>query len=46
MSTYNSNDENSPTDIEAYYETLASQEEIYLEELEEKGFLSQKCNCT
>jgi hypothetical protein len=29
------NDENNATDREAYYETLASQEEIYLEEIEE-----------
>jgi hypothetical protein len=30
------NDKNTPTDSEAYYETVASQEEIYLEETEEE----------
>jgi hypothetical protein len=30
-----SNDENSPTETDACYEVLASQEEIYLEETEE-----------
>jgi hypothetical protein len=30
-----SSDENNATELEAYYETLASQEEIYLEEIEE-----------
>ena len=29
---YEGNDENIPTDTEAYYEAVASQEEIYLEE--------------
>jgi len=29
-------DKNIPTDTEAYYETVASQEEIYLEEVEEE----------
>ncbi len=36
MFIYESNDENIPTDTEAYYEAVASQEEIYLEETEEK----------
>ncbi len=36
MSTHRSNDENVRTDTEAYYETIASQEEIYLEEREEE----------
>lgn len=36
MSSYERNDENIPTDTEAYYETVASQEEIYLEEREEE----------
>jgi hypothetical protein len=31
-----SNDENIPTDTEAYYEAVARQEEIYLEETEEE----------
>ena len=31
-----SNAENIPTDTEAYYEAVASQEEIYLEETEEE----------
>jgi hypothetical protein len=31
-----SNGENIPTDTEAYYEAVASQEEIYLEETEEE----------
>ena len=30
------NDKNIPIETEAYYETLASQEEIYLEETEEE----------
>jgi hypothetical protein len=30
------NDKSIPTDAEAYYEKLASQEEIYLEETEEE----------
>ena len=30
------NDKNIPTDTDAYYETVASQEEIYLEETEEE----------
>jgi hypothetical protein len=33
---YESNDENLPTDTEACYEVVASQEEIYLEETEEE----------
>jgi hypothetical protein len=36
MSIYKSNDESIPTDTEAYYEAVASQEEIYLEETEEE----------
>jgi hypothetical protein len=32
MSTYKSNDESIPTDTDACYEAVASQEEIYLEE--------------
>ena len=36
MSIDKSNEENIPTDSEAYYEELASQEEIYLEETEEE----------
>jgi hypothetical protein len=36
MSIYKSNDESIPTDTEAYYEAVASQEEIYLEEVEEE----------
>jgi hypothetical protein len=36
MSINMSNDKNIPTDTEAYYEELASQEEIYLEETEEE----------
>ena len=36
MFIYESNDENIPTDTEAYYEAVASQEEIYLEETEEE----------
>ena len=36
MSIYKSNDEKIPTDTEAYYEAVASQEEIYLEETEEE----------
>jgi hypothetical protein len=32
MSTDMNNDKNLPPDTEAYYETIASQEEIYLEE--------------
>ena len=36
MFIYESNDENIPTDTEAYYEAVACQEEIYLEESEEK----------
>ncbi|PWT77963.1 MAG: hypothetical protein C5B58_15955 [Acidobacteria bacterium] len=31
-----SNDQGTPTDIYAYYEAVASQEEIYLEETEEE----------
>ena len=31
-----SNDKNIPTDTDAYYEAIASQEEIYLEETEEE----------
>ena len=33
---YESNNENIPTDTEAYYEAVASQEEIYLEGTEEE----------
>jgi hypothetical protein len=33
---YESDDENIPTNTEAYYETVASREEIYLEETEEE----------
>ena len=37
MSTiYKSNDESIPRDTEAYYEAVASQEETYLEEVEEE----------
>jgi hypothetical protein len=36
MSIYQSNDENIPTQTEAYYEEIASQEEVYLEEREEE----------
>jgi hypothetical protein len=36
MFIYESNGENIPTDTEAYYEAVASQEEIYLEETEEE----------
>lgn len=36
MSVYRSNDENIPNHAEAYYETAASQEEAYLEEVEEE----------
>lgn len=35
MLTYGNDDENPTTDREAYYEIVASQEEIYLEETEE-----------
>ncbi|HST12278.1 MAG TPA: hypothetical protein VLL05_18025 [Terriglobales bacterium] len=35
MSINKSNDKNIPTDTEEYYETVAGQEEIYLEETEE-----------
>jgi hypothetical protein len=33
---YESNDKNLPTDTETYYEAVAGQEEIYLEETEEE----------
>jgi hypothetical protein len=33
---YESNDKNLPPDSETYYEAVASQEEIYLEETEEE----------
>ena len=36
MSINMNDDKNIPTDTEAYYETVASQEEIYLEEVEEE----------
>ena len=36
MSLYKSTEENIPTHTEAYYEELASQEELYLEETEEE----------
>jgi hypothetical protein len=36
MFIYETNDEDISTNTEAYYETLASQEEIYLEEREEE----------
>jgi hypothetical protein len=36
MSIYKSSDESIPRDTEAYYEAVASQEEIYLEEVEEE----------
>jgi len=36
MSINMSKDKNIPTDTESYYETVASQEEIYLEETEEE----------
>jgi hypothetical protein len=36
MFIYEGNDGNIPTDTEAYYEAVASQEEIYLEETEEE----------
>jgi len=35
MSIYRRNGETVPTDKEAYHETVASQEEIYLQEAEE-----------
>jgi hypothetical protein len=35
MSINKSNDETIPTDTDAYYETIACKEEIYLEEEEE-----------
>jgi hypothetical protein len=35
MSIYKRNDETIPTDTDAYYETVACQEEIYLEVEEE-----------
>jgi hypothetical protein len=36
MFIYETSDEDISTNTEAYYETLASQEEIYLEETEEE----------
>ena len=36
MSINMSNEKDIPADTEAYYETVASQEEIYLEETEEE----------
>lgn len=36
MFSYKSYDERLPTDTEAYYEAVASQEEIYLEEVKEE----------
>jgi hypothetical protein len=36
MSNHESNDEDIPIASEAYYETVASQEETYLEETEEE----------
>ena len=36
MAINTNNDKSIPTDTEAYYEELASQEEIYLEETEEE----------
>ena len=36
MFIYERNGENIPTETEAYYEAVASQEEIYLEETEEE----------
>lgn len=36
MSSYRDNQQDEPRDTEAYYETVASQEEIYLEEEEEE----------
>jgi len=36
MSININNDQNFPTETEAYYETVASQEEVYLEETEEE----------
>jgi hypothetical protein len=36
MFIYESKDENIPADTDAYYEAVASQEEIYLEETEEE----------
>ena len=36
MSINMNDDKNIPTDTEAHYETVASQEEIYLEEVEEE----------
>jgi len=36
MSIDMNGDKNIPTDTEAYYETVASQEEIYLDEIEEE----------
>lgn len=35
MFIYENKNENIPTDTEAYYEAVASQEEVYLEETEE-----------
>ena len=44
--TGNAKDESLPTETEAYYEGLASQEEIYLEEVEEnlRKILTSKTN--
>jgi hypothetical protein len=36
MLIYESNDENTRTDTETHYETVARQEEIYLEKIEEE----------
>jgi hypothetical protein len=36
MTTMSINDERIPIDTEAYYEAIASQEEVYLEEVEEE----------
>ena len=36
MFPYESNDQNIPTNTEAYYEAVAGQEEIYLEKVEEE----------
>jgi hypothetical protein len=44
MVIFESNDEDFPTDTEAYYEAVASQEEIYLEETEEELRVILECD--
>ena len=39
MYILDNNDKSIPTDTDAYYETVASQEEIYLEETEEEVYM-------